>query len=153
MNEEIFEISTGMNAIDEALMNDPGMCAFVCVVVVVVFVVSLLSWARSRSEKKSVDRGKILLFKIRAAHGNLVDVNVDMANHAYAVFADGTTLDTNLWCISYPDGSVEHLDTYNYDYSCRMSDSSHFEVIVRKKTPYEKGEVSVGVGVMFPTGN
>lgn len=142
-----------MNAIDEALMNDLGMCAFVCVVVVVVFVVSLLSWARSRSEKKSVDRGKILLFKIRAAHGNLVDVNVDMANHTYAVFADGTTLDTNLWCISYPDGSVEHLDTYNYDYSCRMSDSSHFEVIVRKKTPYKKGEVSVGVGVMFPTGN
>lgn len=138
-----------MNAIDEALMNDPGMCAFVCIVIAVVFVMSLFSWAKSRS----VDRGKILLFKIRAAHGNLVDVKVDMANHAYALFADGTTLDTNLWCISYPDGSVEHLDTYNYDYSCRMSDSSHFEVIVRKKTPYEKGEVSVGVGVMFPTGN
>ena len=142
-----------MNAIDEALMYNPGICAFVCVIVVVVFVMSLFSWARSRSKKKSIDHGKILLFKIRAAHGNLVDVKVDMASHVYAVFADGTTLDTNLWCISYPDGSVEHLDTYNYEYSYKMSDNAHFEVIVREKTPYEKGEVSVGVGVMFPIGN
>ena len=142
-----------MNAIDEALMNDPGICAFVCIVISVVFVVSLLSWARSRSEQKSIDRGKILLHKIRAAHGNLVGVKRDMANHAYALFADGTTLDTDLWCICYSDGSVEHLDTYNYDYSYKMPDSSHFEVIVREKTPYEKGEVSVGVGMMFPIGD
>jgi len=133
MIEDIVEFSTGMNAIDEALMYNPGLCAFVCVVVIVVFAVSLFSWARSRSKKKSIDRGKILLFKIRSAHGNLVDVKVDMASHAYAVFADGTTLDTNLWCISYPDGSVEHLDTYNYEYSYKMSDNAHFEVIVREK--------------------
>lgn len=145
-----------MNTIDEMLMQTLAhACLLVMLVMLALIVVSFGSNVCScyRAKKRAIQHGKILLFKIRSAHGELVDVKVDMAGNAHATFADGTTLDTDNWCISYPDGSVEHLDTYNYEYSYMMPDSDRFEVTAREKTPYEKGEVGVSFGMLLPVGD
>ena len=145
-----------MNTIDEMLMQNPGICLLVMLVMLALIVVLfgyVCSCYRANVKKRAIQRGKILLFKIRSAHGELVDVKVDMAGNAHATFADGTTLDTDNWCISYPDGFVEHLDTYNYEYFYMMPDSDRFEVTAREKTPYEKGEVGVSFGMLLPVGD